>query len=825
MKKVVVIIWAFTCSHVFSQTINQNGAENSTLDSIAQLSNKIDSCAIDSLQKIDTFTKSDLSDSIMGIILLLLLILCIIGIRIIVTRKKKKELEEIDAHLTNAESAIVSRNASKARDELTVVAIRIKELDVERRNKYKELYSRLEIIEANIELDKCIMDIESSIASGDFKNARRVLNKAKAINANDIFRKKIIDELTTKVETLELNAKIDSYLNLANSAVSSRKVITARKNLEKAKALIEESSSFYIQKLKKLSSRIETIEKEIQQESNQKIEQLKNDFEKGNFADIRTIESQAKELISSESPKDIKQVVNTFVANVEEQYKNGLAQAETAIQHVVYDAIQIQAPNKEGFYCYTLFPAIDTVLYPYRRKKVERRGYSEESFQETLSASLSTFSNLQVLGDVSILPCSGMHPYEPDIAIVEKTFNKGIRIDVEIDEPYTGYDRKPIHFIGCGDGYRDQVLVNHGWIVVRFSEKQIIKESRKCIAFIKYIISTILNTGDVPFDFPTYDKRWTESEARIMSVENYRERMLHHEFGITETFSQATIDSTQTEAERKASLEVKPIVYERKTYTNLNQSTDLYPQDALISFDPAEHIYLYRGQEIASVSTLVARFFPEFNPIDHAGRVAQREGCSTIEILERWDAAGAESREVGTFMHEQIERILNSGTPQMNTPFHYDGQYIKIDKDVSIEKELQFFKSFRIDNRLQPYRTEWRIFDEQYNIAGTIDLLCKHGNTFEIYDWKRSRKAQPDELIYHYGINGLESIPDIAFYHYALQQNLYKYILETNYGIKISKMHIVILHPDYDEYLEFEIPLMDREVKIMLNRVKDISSH
>lgn len=817
MKKALVIFGVFSCCHLFSQTISHNIVENTTLDTIAQLSNGIDSCEVDSLQNLNIITKSDLSDNIAGIIFSFVVILFIIGIWISVIRAKKQKLIEIDTHLANAEAAIVARDALKARDELVHVK-RIKDLDAERWRKCNELYSRLSILLANIELDKCIALIESAAESGNIAEARRVLTRAKDINANDVFRKQKIIELTTLVETIELNAKIDSYFTLAESAISSRKVVTARKNLKCAKDLIKESNSCHIQKLKELSSLLEKLEIEIRKEASQKIEQLNNDFETGNFADIRTIESQAKELISSESPRDIGPVVNTFVEHIEERYKDGLAQTETVIQHVVYDANQIAVPNKEGFYCYTLFPTIDTVLYPYRRKKVERRGYSEESFQDNLSTSLISLSNLQVLGDVSILPRSGVHPYEPDIAIVEKTFEKGIRIDIEIDEPYTGYDRKPIHFIGCGDGYRDLVLVNHGWIVVRFSEKQIVTESCKCIAFIKYIISTILKTSDAPFDYPTYDKKWTENEARIMSVEKFREKMLRHEFGITETITQATIDSTQTEAERKASLEVRPIVYEKKTYTNLNHSTDSYPQDELISFDPAEHVYLYKGQEITSVSTLVANFFPEFNPIDHAGRVAQREGCPIIEIMERWDAAGIESREVGTFMHEQIERILNNGTPQLETHFYYKGQYIKIEEDVSIEKELQYFKSFRIDNRIQPYRTEWRIFDERYNIAGTIDLLCKQGSTFEIYDWKRSRKAQPDASIFDYGINGLEHVPNIAFYHYALQQNMYKYILEHNYGISVSKMYIVIFHPIYDTYLKYEIPRMDEEVKIILSQ-------
>lgn len=427
-----------------------------------------------------------------------------------------------------------------------------------------------------------------------------------------------------------------------------------------------------------------------------------------------------------------------------------------------------------------------------------------------------------VIGDISILTKSGTHPYEPDIAIVEKNFEKGFRIDIEIDEPYTGYERKPIHYIECGDNYRDQILINHGWIVVRFSEKQIYEESSKCIAYIKYLIASICNSGNAPYEYPTYDKKWTENEARILSVQKYREGLLNHEFGQMESAPLVQTDITQTEAEKIASKEVKSVSYDLKINTNLDNSQDSYTQDAYITFDPFEHIYLYKGREFASVSTIVSKFFREFNPLDNSKRVADREGVTQIEIMERWDAAGKESREVGTFMHAQIESILNHKHPLLMTHFEYNGQYVETNEKISIEKELRYFQDFMRENQICPYRTEWRICDEEHEIAGTIDLLCKNGDDFEIYDWKRSRKAQPDETIWAYGNNGLEHIPDISFYHYALQQNLYKYILEKNYGIHVSKMHIVIFHPIYDSYKLYKIPRMNDEVQLILSKLSAI---
>ena len=52
--------------------------------------------------------------------------------------------------------------------------------------------------------------------------------------------------------------------------------------------------------------------------------------------------------------------------------------------------------------------------------------------------------------------------------------------------------------------------------------------------------------------------------------------------------------------------------------------------------------------------------------------------------------------------------------------------------------------------------------------------------------------------------------------HYCLQQNLYRYMLEKNYGLRVSAMHLVVLHPDYSNYRIVDVPRMEREVGIML---------
>ena len=819
MKKLIFLILLLTNGSAFSQITS----DNYPIDTTIGVEKKMDSsliAATDTMQNISDTTFDAQNESSIGTILLLvMLILAIIVVCVVIYQKNKNELAEIDAHLTNAESAIKARNVFLACQELNKVNTRIKTSDEKRRKKLLELSSRLNILKTNIDFDTYSKQMEEALALENLSTAHLAWDKLKVLKVIDRARIEQKELLSKELQTLKTNIDIDYHLSNAEIALHSNKVITARTELNSAKSLlIKVSDAKRSEKLEDLSLQLETIEDKLKKEAAKRLKEARKEVENGQFIDIEIVKKKVQPTIIQETPKEIQNAIKSFVGEVEEQYKQGIIPEQT-LDYVQYNASKLTVPNKEGYYCYTLFPPQNTILFPYRRKKVERRGYTEESFQKALCNSITEYSDLMVLGDVSILTKNGSHPYEPDIAIVEKDFERGFRIDIEIDEPYTGYERKPIHYIGCGDNYRDHVLINHGWIVVRFSEKQIYEESSKCIAYIKYLIDSICNSGNAPYEYPTYDKKWTENEARILSVQKYRERLLNHEFGQMDSDSLVQTDITQTDAEKKASKEVKSVSYDLKINTNLDHSQDSYTQDAYITFDPSEHIYLYKGREFASVSTVVSKFFREFNLIDNSKRVAEREGVTQMEIMERWDKAGVESREVGTFMHAQIESILNHESPLLTTNFEYKGQYVKISENISIEKELKYFQNFMRENQVHPYRTEWRICDEEREIAGTIDLLCKNGDEFEIYDWKRSRKTLPDETIRAYGKDGLEHIPDISFYHYALQQNLYKYILEKNYGIHVSKMHIVIFHPIYDGYKLYDIPNMSKEVQYILSNL------
>ena len=276
----------------------------------------------------------------------------------------------------------------------------------------------------------------------------------------------------------------------------------------------------------------------------------------------------------------------------------------------------------------------------------------------------------------------------------------------------------------------------------------------------------------------------------------------------------------------------------------------LYEQDEFIDFLPEGHIYLYRSKErrregveegrregveegrregveerqLLPVSNLVGYFFEPFDGQRAALRRQERYGIPAEQTLREWKRVGRMASEVGTFLHEQTENYFRDGRFETRYMFRFEGE----SEEVSVEPERQHFMRFVTDYHIRPYRQEWPVYDVDLNVAGTIDMICQEDDgEFVIYDWKRSRKVVDDKgrpIVTAYGgkmsLNGI-SVPDTSYCHYCLQQNLYRYMLQQNYGIRVKALNLVVLCADYDNYRLVPVPLMDDVVARIVNICKE----
>ncbi len=158
------------------------------------------------------------------------------------------------------------------------------------------------------------------------------------------------------------------------------------------------------------------------------------------------------------------------------------------------------------------------------------RGASEQSFCNKIVE----YGLQNHFYDYLSLFCGSLSfPYEPDLAYIDA--EKGIFLDVEIDEPYVGWDRTPIHYKineGTIDDIRNEHFTERGWCVIRFAEKQIHNEPLSCLKK----IFELLHQMDASITIPSVlakvqdlkpEDWWSKSTAEAMERNKDRELYLN----------------------------------------------------------------------------------------------------------------------------------------------------------------------------------------------------------------------------------------------------------------------------------------------------------
>lgn len=234
-------------------------------------------------------------------------------------------------------------------------------------------------------------------------------------------------------------------------------------------------------------------------------------------------------------------------------------------------------------------------------------------------------------------------------------------------------------------------------------------------------------------------------------------------------------------------------------------SANAHQRDKMITFDAENHRYTAGDITFKSVTTLVEECFEKFDTDYWAQRAARKQGLPVSVIKAQWEAKAERARNLGTLMHDKIERYYLGEEPESDDTF-------------------RLFEQFASNVKLSPYRTEWAIFDEESRIAGTLDFLHCDDGEFRIYDWKRSDKIIENGVpvrTNRYGKTALRliaHIPDTTYWHYALQVSIYRYILEKNYNINVKSGHLVVLHPSNTTYYVVNVPYLRTEVETLLRQ-------
>lgn len=177
-----------------------------------------------------------------------------------------------------------------------------------------------------------------------------------------------------------------------------------------------------------------------------------------------------------------------------------------------------------------------------------------------------------------------------------------------------------------------------------------------------------------------------------------------------------------------------------------------------------------------------------------------------IDIKDKWEADGAFAANLGTWMHLQAELFLNR-----------DGCYAH---SLEMRTFMAYLEQTLVPLNVRTFRTEWEIYGEEENIAGSIDFVgIKPNGHLVIVDWKRTKNLEGC-MVQQFNKTmkaPLDYLDDCKGNHYKLQLNAYKFLIEKYYGYKVDEMQIACFHPDRagDPFV-VDVPLMYEAASYMM---------
>jgi len=203
-------------------------------------------------------------------------------------------------------------------------------------------------------------------------------------------------------------------------------------------------------------------------------------------------------------------------------------------------------------------------------------------------------------------------------------------------------------------------------------------------------------------------------------------------------------------------------------------------------------------------------------------------GLTPAEIKQQWSDNGERSRNEGTAVHAVIESDMNG----------YDIVHNSYSKFKVIAQYLDFKHEHIVAASLIPFRSELRLRSSiRELLVGTADALyiaadhpppneCDGVLTLHMIDWKTSKEIKKGNP-YRNGTGPCSVLPDCNFSSYSLQQNTYKWLIESFYNnwrynghvyttVRVATMRLAVFHDSRDDYEVIVVPELKHVIDDML---------
>ena len=132
------------------------------------------------------------------------------------------------------------------------------------------------------------------------------------------------------------------------------------------------------------------------------------------------------------------------------------------------------------------------------------------------------------------------------------------------------------------------------------------------------------------------------------------------------------------------------------------------------------------------------------------------------------------------------------------------------DPSPEVQDFISLFPAFHAEG-LRIFRTELNVYSAELNVAGQVDaLFVDSEGFFVILDWKRSARISFDSN--REMLPPLDHLPDCNGFHYAIQLNLYRFMLEAQ-GFRVSRIFLCA----FPQAHVIEVPRLDEEIDIIID--------
>lgn len=257
------------------------------------------------------------------------------------------------------------------------------------------------------------------------------------------------------------------------------------------------------------------------------------------------------------------------------------------------------------------------------------------------------------------------------------------------------------------------------------------------------------------------------------------------------------------------------------------QEKNPHPRDKRVTFYDPTHTYTielndengnrFKDDTFTSVTTWNHSHFQPFNAdkiIEKMMKSPKWEKnkyfeMTSEEIKALWEKNRDEAAQAGTNMHYDIECYYNN----------VDVKNDSIEYSWFIDFERERTREGGFAPHLTPYRTEMIVYDEELRLVGSVDMIFEAPDgTLQIYDWKRCKEIKKTNPWATSHVECISHIPDSNFWHYALQLNTYKTILERKYNKKVTALYLVCLHPNNknNSFQMIKLPFLTQEMNSLI---------